>query len=86
MLAVCAKAYRAPSVNWFVTEMIACMLNPSRWQEFSLRLANGQQQLTMELGQSAILQDTPRREDPFAGTRKRGERRGRAAAKRRAHG
>lgn len=61
MLAVCAKAYRAPSVNWFVTEMIACMLNPSRWPEFTLRLNTGQQQQTLDLIEKATGKPKPRK-------------------------
>jgi hypothetical protein len=48
-LKLAAKAYRAPSINWFVGEMLQCMLNPARWTEFQMRLTNGQQQLTLEL-------------------------------------
>jgi len=49
MLDAAAKAYRSPSRNWFVREMIMCMLNPARWPEFTLRMSSGQQQLTLEL-------------------------------------
>ena len=54
MLKECAKLYRAPSVNWFIGEMIECMLNPSRWAEFSGRLQNGAQQLTLKLQAEAL--------------------------------
>lgn len=74
MLKVCAKAYRAPSLNWFISEMVACMLNPARWQEFSMRLSSGAQQQTFDLGQS-VTDITPRR-SAVAGTRKRVGRRG----------
>lgn len=83
MLKVCAKAYKAPSVNWFVGEMIQCMLNPARWAEFSMRLTSGQQQQVLDLGQSALLQERPRAVRSGAGTRKRREVRGRTAGKRR---
>jgi len=83
MLKIAAKAYRAPSVNWFVGEMIACMLNPARWGEFSSRLSSGTVQQTLDLGQSALLQERPRAVRSGAGTRKRREVRGRTAGKRR---
>lgn len=75
MLKVAASAYRAPSVNWFLGEMVECMLNPARWQEFSMRLTSGAQQQTFDLGQS-VTGITPRR-SAVAGTRKRAGRRGR---------
>lgn len=78
MLKVCAKAYRAPSLNWFVGEMIACMLNPARWQEFSLRLNSGTVQQTLDLGQS-LLQERSRPVRTSGGTRSRGKGRGRTA-------
>jgi len=52
LLKVAAKAYRSASLNWFVGEMIECMLNPGRWQEFQMRLMSGAQQMTLPLGQS----------------------------------
>lgn len=69
LLTLAAKQYRAPSTNWFLGEMVGCMLNPARWPEFSARLTGGTIQMT-------LLQETPVRKDPVAGTRKRGERRG----------
>lgn len=62
-LFIAAKAYRAPSVNWFVNEMIGCMLNPSRWSEFATRLLAGEEQ------QHLALTDPPkgRRHTPKTG-------------------
>jgi hypothetical protein len=47
LLKLSARAYRAPSVAWFVREMIGCMFNPARWQEFTMRMNSGAEQLTL---------------------------------------
>lgn len=49
MLKQAAKAYRAPSLNWFVGEMLESMLNPALWHDFQTRLNTGAQQLTLAL-------------------------------------
>lgn len=53
MLKVAATAYRAPSINWFIREMIVCMLNPARWAEFNARLVGGSEQLALQMGDEA---------------------------------
>lgn len=58
-LKVAAKAYRAPSVNWFCSEMFACMMNPDRWPEFQTRLMSGAQQLTLSLAGQSGAQGAP---------------------------
>jgi hypothetical protein len=47
-LKLASKAYRSPSVNWFVGEMLQCMMNPARQAEFSQRLTSGAHQLTLD--------------------------------------
>lgn len=82
MLALAAKAYRAPSRNWFVGEMITCMLNPARWAEFNSRLVSGSEQLTLMMGEEAQAQArallrsaTPASRASRAKPKKRGPRR-----------
>jgi hypothetical protein len=73
MLRQAAKSYRAPSVTWFVNEMVRCMLNPQMAGEFVNRLLSGAVQEQIDLGQ---LDAPPRRAAVVAGTRKRVSRRG----------
>jgi hypothetical protein len=51
-LKVAAKAYRAPSLNWFAGELIGAMLNPARWDDFQRRLATGQEQMTLAIAEA----------------------------------
>jgi hypothetical protein len=49
MLKQAATAYRSPSLNWFVQEMIRSMLNPAITRDFIQRLSTGTEQLTLAL-------------------------------------
>jgi hypothetical protein len=69
LLRQASVSYRSPSVNWFVGEMVTCMVNPARIQDFINRLLSGAIQEQISLGQSDA---NPRR----GVTRKRVSRRG----------
>jgi len=49
MLKNSAKAYRAPSLNWFVSELLTAMMNPDIWPDFQRRLLSGAEQMTLTL-------------------------------------
>lgn len=72
-----AQAYNGGNVSALLREVVGAIVSgdPQRIAEFNARLVSKLTgQLTLE-----FLQDTARRSDPVAGTRKRGERRAAAA-------
>lgn len=82
-----AKAYNGGNLSGMIRDMlVATTEGPDAVAVFTQRFVSkltGQLMFDYMEARKNVLQDTPRPRDPVAGTRKRGEGRGRSAAKKR---